>query len=173
MFFYGAQKQNIHLYLHVAWASENMSVSLSHYTAERGSLYSPTVDEWFPGKVCLRQSVDLFAVTGGGGGGGGGFLGEPGNADWLMLGLPADQCCCGTTQLTADNEQHTLLIGRVSSTTPQKKRAPAIMGPVAQELGSQRGDWGPEARSPPVSLSCQASHSILYMKRHHAFNITF
>lgn len=80
------------------------------------------------------------------------FLGEPGNAGWLMLGLPADQCCCGTTQLTADNEQHTLLIGRVSSTTPKKKRAPAIMGPVAHELGSQqgnRGSWGQEFSGQP------------------------
>lgn len=73
-----------------------------------------------------------------------------------MLGLPADQCCCGTTQLTADNEQHTLLIGHVSSTTPKKKRDPAIIGPVAHELGSQQGELGePEARSPLISLNCQ------------------
>lgn len=117
-----------------------------------------TVEDWFPGKVSPRQSVDLFAVTGEEvedveeEEGGRCFLGEPGNADWLMLGLPADQCCCGTTQLTADNEQHTLLIGRVSSTTPKKKRAPAIMGPVAHELGSQqgnRGSWGQEFSGQP------------------------
>ncbi len=58
-----------------------------------------------------------------------------------MFGLPADQCCCGATQLTADNEQHTLLIGRVSSTTAKTKRAPAVKRSVAHELWSQQGDW--------------------------------
>lgn len=116
-------------------AGASTSICFSAWQSGAHCFHPQWMNDRLPGKVSLHQSVDLFAVTGEVG-----FQGDPGNADRLMLVLLADQCCCGgTTQLTADNEQHTLLIGHVSSTTPRKKRAHTTMGTIAHQLGSQQG----------------------------------
>lgn len=138
----------------VVWAST--SICFSAQQSEAHCFHPQWMNDSLGRSLCTSQLTCLQWLgrqwRRGRGAAGGGFQGDPGNVDQLMLGLPADQCCCGTTQLTADNEQHTLLIGHVSSTTPKKKKAPAIIGPVAHELGSQqgepggtRGTWGQES----------------------------
>lgn len=54
---------------------------------------------------------------------------EPGKAHWRTLGLPYYPWCCGTAQLTADNKQHTLLIGHV----PEQQRTGPPEAAVARE----------------------------------------
>lgn len=96
------------------------------------------MDKSVPGKVSASVTEVFAAEEKAGGWGRGGGHTEPGKAHWIMLGLLDDHWCCGTTQLTADNKQHTLLIGHVPK--QQRTGPPLVEEPVALEEGSH-GCW--------------------------------
>lgn len=105
------------------------------------SLFSPRsrerlhcgLDKSVPGKVSASVT-EVFAAEEKVGAWGGGHK-EPGKAHWIILGLLDHHWCCGSTRLTADNKQHTLLIGHVPK--QQRTGPPLVEAPVALEEGSR------------------------------------
>lgn len=58
-----ATKQNIHVWFGCSLSFWKHFCSSLPLKEQQREVFTPTEDEWHPGKVSLHQSVDLFAVT--------------------------------------------------------------------------------------------------------------